>query len=581
MVSQILHIERSISNLPWRLRPVARAAIAGSQKDIQRLLNFTQTGPESQSCFLLPVFNVHLDPGKIPTAGQLDAILTSDDPLIHLMDNAVSSLVYLSAKPIQHPGVEWAEAATLWHRVWPWIQFLDSHSTCLPPLRCSETTLCAMFAAILGTLRQDAEAGEDIAQTTGVHTTIARAWKLLLNEPERTRHESLGFVSKFLSYSPVDGYPLDTMEELCDGAGGSMSNLASLTVQHLNRYATRRDNERDLAYVHLSGVVLFAPKNKKNIPFQAALRSHGIVEAITRVACALANELRSSDTVFPDTVFPLILDYLNWQFQSARRAHRFILDAIHAGMLHLIIPCGTRPACDKDLSLLLLSITPYTVYYSVLAAIEPALVEINLKCGKIHRRRDLRRCAGCAGAYYCSKECQTADWIAGHKESCRCNAHRQNTPEHLSTRDRSFLRALVNYDYKSTQLDILHAEFNFLRDFPADEPCLSFDYRAGPAQISVTRQSALNMGALFRDETRRQEASGRRLQLHFVELPNGTRLLPMHANSTVLAEGLRRLRTGVDSEGEDGRDSIPTHAQIQERISALLDVAETHLVQIH
>ena len=33
----------------------------------------------------------------------------------------------------------------------------------------------------------------------------------------------------------------------------------------------------------------------------------------------------------------------------------------------------------------------------------------------------LRGCSGCQGVSYCSKECQTKDWKAGHKHACKAS----------------------------------------------------------------------------------------------------------------------------------------------------------------
>lgn len=37
-------------------------------------------------------------------------------------------------------------------------------------------------------------------------------------------------------------------------------------------------------------------------------------------------------------------------------------------------------------------------------------------CGDSHD--DLKRCANCESAIYCSVECQKSDWIAGHADEC-------------------------------------------------------------------------------------------------------------------------------------------------------------------
>jgi hypothetical protein len=36
--------------------------------------------------------------------------------------------------------------------------------------------------------------------------------------------------------------------------------------------------------------------------------------------------------------------------------------------------------------------------------------------------KSLRRCTGCKSANYCSKECQTAHWHSGHRDTCKIEA---------------------------------------------------------------------------------------------------------------------------------------------------------------
>ncbi|KAJ6536909.1 hypothetical protein B0H19DRAFT_379486 [Mycena capillaripes] len=72
----------------------------------------------------------------------------------------------------------------------------------------------------------------------------------------------------------------------------------------------------------------------------------------------------------------------------------------------------------------------------------------NLDCGKIDRRNTFKVCAACRDAAYCSEHCQAADWRAGHKDVChRLRSDRIQHPDMLTTRGKSFLRALLTDDY--------------------------------------------------------------------------------------------------------------------------------------
>ncbi|KAJ7695285.1 hypothetical protein B0H16DRAFT_1485383, partial [Mycena metata] len=69
---------------------------------------------------------------------------------------------------------------------------------------------------------------------------------------------------------------------------------------------------------------------------------------------------------------------------------------------------------------------------------------------------------------------------------------REDEPEHLTTRDKSFLRALINNDYKLSQLDILRYELDFINAYPDRMPCLVFDYSGGPLNFRFLSEHGLN-----------------------------------------------------------------------------------------
>ncbi|TFK70596.1 hypothetical protein BDN72DRAFT_958673 [Pluteus cervinus] len=43
----------------------------------------------------------------------------------------------------------------------------------------------------------------------------------------------------------------------------------------------------------------------------------------------------------------------------------------------------------------------------------------NAECKKVDRLKNLRRCGSCLSTFYCSHDCQRADWKLGHKEYCK------------------------------------------------------------------------------------------------------------------------------------------------------------------
>ncbi|KAJ7088116.1 hypothetical protein C8R44DRAFT_819495 [Mycena epipterygia] len=202
-------------------------------------------------------------------------------------------------------------------------------------------------------------------------------------------------------------------------------------------------------------------------------------------------------------------------------------------------------------------------------------------CGNIHRKRDLVRCSFCKWQNYCSKQCQTVDWKSGHRQAChRINMVSRDEPENLSARDRSFLRALLDIDYKRIRIDILQRELEFMDEFPTEILCIVFDYTPGQMQLHLIPASQL--GSELEDDVARAERSNGRIQLHLASISNGrskcNRLFPMHSSSTALADGLKSLKAQLD-EGVGG--SAPIYAQIRDRISALVGAIEQRVVQSH
>ncbi|KAJ7152715.1 hypothetical protein C8R43DRAFT_1003397 [Mycena crocata] len=236
-----------------------------------------------------------------------------------------------------------------------------------------------IFAPLLDPLlRNDDAVGEELARGIGVHAVIARAWKLLIVEPPQTCRAALTSVCKIMCrfHTGIRGTECERyIEEFYEGAGGSLSDLASLVVQHLDFVIQHLDHhttepDPDRTSIHLSSVFLLALNNKNKASFEAALVSRGIVTRITRASRAVANRIPNA----VQSMLPLVLEYLNWRFRQLV-AYPYTREAIRAGLLHVIIACGNISTCEKDLAELLDIITLHTVYY-VLSSIERALSEV-------------------------------------------------------------------------------------------------------------------------------------------------------------------------------------------------------------
>ncbi|KAF7296792.1 hypothetical protein MIND_00910200 [Mycena indigotica] len=164
----------------------------------------------------------------------------------------------------------------------------------------------------------------------------------------------------------------------------------------------------------------------------------------------------------------------------------------------------------------------------------------------------LRRCSGCQATYYCSKECQRADWrrTDGHREYCIF--YRNGTlvlagcaKDRFPYRERLYTRALLNNDYHKRWIAIytLHVELMVKyptefglasTDLPGYRPInVFFNYTRHPGSIRVfstlpqdcvpggIHRILSDDGPEWEDLMARATLSGGRLQLHVLQVFDG------------------------------------------------------------
>ncbi|KAJ7063952.1 hypothetical protein C8F01DRAFT_1367401 [Mycena amicta] len=109
---------------------------------------------------------------------------------------------------------------------------------------------------------------------------------------------------------------------------------------------------------------------------------------------------------------------------------------------------------------------PWQTLKSVVAAQKRVLVKFQLKrpclracdsvlCGRIAAKSLFRRCGGCSARYYCSAECQTEDWAAGHRATCGiCRDSRLAVRRVFSAAHLAFLRFTVTHYYEQARAQV-------------------------------------------------------------------------------------------------------------------------------
>ncbi|KAJ6513596.1 hypothetical protein C8R47DRAFT_1313762 [Mycena vitilis] len=634
MSPQTLHLENAVSQLPLRLRLLARGAAAGSSKDLQRLRDLAKAVPaSSQVALFLPVFYANLDPRLIPSTEQVDTLPWND--FIIPISNAVCSLDYLRIlKPVPMDA-----RLCIWHRVWAWMQFIHIYRTCIHRLETySEPAIYEAFLTAANKLAQDDGIPQELGDVPGFSVLLVHAWKKFILAPDDASSSyGLREVCTVLClYAKSTGSRPHHLEEFIEGAGGSVSHLASLAVKHLDHHVTHPHMRFPLFILQVSSVVMFLATNlEDDTAFQDALISHGSMACFVRVALVLAegrhgpgDEIMVAADGYLHRMLSYALSYLIIHLIEPR-ACGYMREAVRAGLLRTIIAsaigCDATSNTQASLQTIVDLLKQYTVHHSVLSCLEPALRDVEalqtthgfthsflflnwssfwdlaheriemlkysesadyvslkacgaLQCGVIHRKRDLMCCSSCQQQWYCSKRCQSADWKDGHRESCALIVS-LNEPEALSTRDRSFLRALIDHDYKLAQPTILLRQLDFMNAYPGETPSLVFDYSQGRSTFSFAQ--TIDFPDKWSDDLARARRHSGHFQLHLAVLSvldtDMVRLIPMRSSSGALVQSLKRLKDELD-EGLGG--SAPMHEQIQGRIAAAISLAR-HVIQIH
>ncbi|KAJ7684196.1 hypothetical protein DFH06DRAFT_1476 [Mycena polygramma] len=222
----------------------------------------------------------------------------------------------------------------------------------------------------------------------------------------------------------------------------------------------------------------------------------------------------------------------------------------------------------------------------------------NDECGQMSHKRDFKRCGGCQSLYYCSAACQAHDWHhGGHAEHCTAyrascfsasfftvtgsRQLRRFVDEHteFGTRDRSFLRALLHYEYCFHKVHQIHLEeIKFMHSRPDTPYFILFDYRLAFAQISVkaiAEADEIELGPNGHHNVARAERSGGRIQLHVMRLhdvPPAYFLIPLRTNTSWVHDGLRRIAAELPAD-----QAVWDMEGIVQQIRTLVEhVLETH-----
>ncbi|KAJ7629247.1 hypothetical protein DFH06DRAFT_1226206 [Mycena polygramma] len=573
----------SLNALPISVRRLALAACAAdcSMNDIFRVSSAMDRAQDDGEGLLkfLPVFYAFLDPLRIPTSDQLDAMSPST--------SCVIEAAILALDAIFTPDTPPETRVDLWPRVWVWVDFLHTFRDNLRGVtEQSEEDLYVdfiLFAAaftqsLTAPLQLDASIVALMRETRGFVVVLFRAWTVAFKIPDtETRERALVAVSMFLMVVARD--PL-YLPEMLDTVGGSSDKLAVLFVRHISRVAPT--GQAKLTPTKLQLLVRIFPIMEalnKNLPsLIPALASNELAKVLTDAILALIRTNLPNDTrPDPASTFYMSVTFLTMVLLTPE-GYRVVTEAIQHGLLRAIVTCGhgrIPKEISKHLEYLLTDIlAPATVRYylleeirdaiaqlddtvsspsfqkseifkawSTFAAVTTARVEVARefdsdfvsqracdypKCRVISEKINFKRCSGCFTLFYCSKACQSLDWRqGGHLGTCAMyRARHINVHRHYTPRERAFLRALLASDFDTARGDI-YRDISFgsvMR--PGTEWFTLFDYTRGRVTVETLPLSAAHEkmqidAAYWADQVARARASGGRMALHVMLVRDG------------------------------------------------------------
>jgi hypothetical protein len=196
----------------------------------------TLDGP--QKATFLPIFFHNLDPVRIPSPGQLELF---DRPARDDVSCAVLSLhLFFNNSPHLDLGV------SVWPRIWSWVNYIHIHWDHLPEIALPLDVIFYIdFLVFAGRFRCDPQTCA-LMSTPGFRTLVAKAWTFLpvIVEPHR-----LALVTTVLGFVLGDLNNRDSahLEEIIEGAGGSLSDLAILVVKYIHSVVENQDLTSDVA----------------------------------------------------------------------------------------------------------------------------------------------------------------------------------------------------------------------------------------------------------------------------------------------------------------------------------------------
>ncbi|KAK7043359.1 hypothetical protein R3P38DRAFT_3347511 [Favolaschia claudopus] len=539
-----------ISAFPARLQRAARLAadvstpltsLAHALHDITlECFQSTDTGHDLLLSLLSLIYGV-LDPVRLPSEPD-----TLDVNSFRISTICAYEVLQLLGFLINHNEILPKVGRVFWPRVWRWVQLMEIHN------HYPHTTLPGSpripILAMAGHFWRSKCTSEFVVQNSSdLGVFVAHAWDdivaLWRQYPDSTsiphRLTFYAAITEFLRVCHYHESP-ELFDSIVNETGGT-DKIAALLMKYISLLIVdveTADVPRDRAYLIkcLANILLFLRDGHS--------LWHGLVRAgyikfnITKVVIKLARG--------PWTAYPLIeqavVSCLRHLDSIISLNDEYVARALRTDLFTALC-CSLRMhvAEDQAVTRILDTVVQATLHYPsirALASIFPALETVDIRSfsdsyqteWKFHypgtkapcanpeckilniKRTELRRCAGCKLALYCSRKCQIISWsIYNHRSVC-AEACSDNASEYRSTR---FLHFAILRDYHAQKTDLIFNELAYTKFTRRTAFCLLFRHIAGRFLASVV------FAEPYKNTIENHPAAGLpSVEIHLVELPN-------------------------------------------------------------
>ncbi|KAJ6578191.1 hypothetical protein B0H19DRAFT_1253465 [Mycena capillaripes] len=363
----------NLTRLPPALRRLASAASssrAASSDAVDRFLVEMGDISDAEATACLPVLYVLLDPAAIPTMEELDTPAATFGRRIRQILHALRLLVIYTIKVPIHLGTD------LWPRVWEWSRFVYTYQEQFPEPLLDESAFCVNLFLFASNFRTKEGPAPYIRDSAGFRFMIARAWMFVLEvEDDDWRDHCLTCLATF--FRMMDAWIRENLEELIDGAGGSIDQLAVLVIGYVRKVLEAR--ETPIGWMGIGEQCIYTPLGR----LSSALVPHDVASLFARTACAV------SDSSGDDAGILYTLDicfFLSGRIFLDRAGRSYLPSALSNGLLQALISSAhIDGTIQSHLDLFFRVILPRSlVSYETLAALEGPLMSAETVISSLH-----------------------------------------------------------------------------------------------------------------------------------------------------------------------------------------------------